>query len=733
MSNNFFADDRVDGADKVTGRALYAADHKVPNTAYGIFYSSSIAVGTIKELDASKALALPGVLDVLYYKNLPEVPGYNPTAYPKERGVSGWWGLKVLSDDKIRFHGQPIALIVAESIEIAKEAAELLKVTYNPGTPETDFNTLRKDPAKLKKISDYKRGKAEAYKEAPVIVEAEYYIPIEVHSPIELHATTAVWEGDDKLTVYDKTQGPKGTQSSLARLFGIPEKNVRVIASNIGGAFGNALRSWMNTPAACIAAKKLGRPVKIVLTRPQNFSLTGYRPAAWQQVGIGADKNGMLVGISHRAISNTSKYEQFTEGIVDMSRMMYACPNVDTLYHTLPLDLSTPTWMRGPGEATGSFALESALDELAYKLNMDPIQFRIKNFADKNPENGLPWSANNIQECYAYGAEKIGWKNRKLKPGANKEKDWLIGYGMGCGVFGAWKGEASIRAVLNGDGSLLLECAVSDMGPGTVTSMTKLAASLLQMPDTRIKFRIGDSNYPAGPTQGGSGTTSTVGSAVDLICAALKDELKTLAIAHHAPFAALKPADLELKNEAVVSLANASEQISVPALLKAAGKDNIELLKTSSGTNPREIKHSMHSFSVHFAKVAVHRKTGEIKVRHLVTTGDAGKVINEKTAKSQLLGGAIGGLGMALKEGLQIDPQTGKLLNATLGKYHVPKHTDCPLIDTWFVNKPDYIVNNLGSKGAGEIALIGMAAAIANAVFNASGKRVRELPMGGAE
>lgn len=730
MSNNFFADDRVDGADKVTGRALYTADHKVPNVAYGIFYSSSIALGSIKEFDASKALALPGVLDVLYYKNLPEVPGYNPSAYPKERGVSGWWGLKVLSDDKIRFHGQPIALIVAESLDIAKEAAELLKVSYNVETPETDFNTLRKDPTKIKKISEYKRGKVDAYKEAPVFVEAEYSIPIEVHSPIELHATTAVWEGD-KLTVYDKTQGPKSVQQSLARLFGIPEKNVRVVASNVGGAFGNAIRSWMNTPAACIAAKKLGRPVKIVLTRPQNFSLTGYRPASWQRIGIGADKNGILQGISHQAVSNTSKYEPFTEGIVDISKMMYACPNVDTLYHVLPLDLSTPTWMRGPGEASGSFALESALDELAHKLNLDPLQLRLKNFAEKNPENGLLWSANNIKECYAYGAEQIGWKNRKLKPGANKEKDWLIGYGMGCGVFGAWKGEASIRAVLNGDGTLLLECAVSDMGPGTVTSMTKLAAGLMQMPDTRVRFRIGDSNYPEGPTQGGSGTTSTVGSAVDLICAALKDELKGLAIAHHAPFANLKAADLDVRNEQVVSLTNATEAIAIPALLKAAGRDNIELLKTSSGSNPREIKHSMHSFSVHFAKVAVHSKTGEIKVRHLVTTGDSGKIINEKTAKSQLLGGAIGGIGMALKEGLQVDPKTGKLLNATLGKYHVPKHTDCPVIDTWFVNKPDTIVNSIGSKGVGEIALIGMAAAIANAVFNASGRRVRELPMGG--
>jgi xanthine dehydrogenase YagR molybdenum-binding subunit len=515
----------------------------------------------------------------------------------------------------------------------------------------------------------------------------------------------------------------------VSRTFGISDKNVRVIAENVGGAFGSALRSWANVPAACIAAKKLNRPVKLVLTRPQMFSLVGYRPQSWQKVGIGADAAGNFIGISHEAISNTSRYEDFREGIVDVSKFLYACENVDTKYNLLPLDLSTPIWMRGPGEATGCFALESAIDELSYKLKMDPIELRLKNFTTINPENKMPFSDINLKDCYAYGKNQIGWKNRPTVPGTLKENGWLIGYGMSVGVFGAGKGSASVRIVLSNDGKIVLECAVSDMGPGTTTSMTMIAAGALQMPIQKIKFKLGDSDLPPGPSQGGSGTTSTVGSAVDLACKTLQQKLKELAIKSAPLFAGMNADALEVKNEMVISKLDANAKIDIVGLLKLANQDKIDLTITSNGKTAAQLKFTSNSFSAHFVKLGVHPKDGTVKILQVVTTGDAGKIISPKTARSQMLGGVVGGIGMALSEKLEIDHRSGQIMNASFGAYHVPTHLQIPPTDIWFVNKPDPNINDIGAKGIGEIALIGFAAAVTNAVYNATGKRVRDLPI----
>jgi xanthine dehydrogenase YagR molybdenum-binding subunit len=387
--------------------------------------------------------------------------------------------------------------------------------------------------------------------------------------------------------------------------------------------------------------------------------------------------------------------------------------------------------MRGPGEVTGCYALESALDELAYKLKMDPVELRIKNFTDINPENNLQWSQKNLKECYAAGVEKIGWKNRPSKPGTLKDKEWLIGYGMAGGVFGAGKGNASVRAILKDDGSLVLQCAVSDMGPGTSTSMVLIAAENLQMPKEKIKFVLGDSDLPPGPSQGGSGTTSTVGSAVNLACTTLKQRIKELAIQTIPEFKELKPTDLEVKGDVLVSMKeNSGRVMSVRSLLKQANKTSIDLtVESLGGSNAQEKKMTANSFSVHFVKLRVHSKTGEVQLTDVLTCGDAGKIISEKTAKSQMMGGVVGGIGMALKEELTFDHTTGAINNASFGTYHLPLHTDIPHIDVFFTNKPDYYVNEIGSKGVGEISLIGFAAAVTNAVYNATGKRVRDLPI----
>ena len=722
-------DERVDGAEKVNGKAKYTAEHKLPNMAYAVFVTSTIAKGSIKNLDISKAIAMPGILDIIYYGNCPAVPGYNPIAAERPKNVSEWRGFKVLYDNKVRFFGQPIALIVADSFENANAAIRFVKAEYEIEKFETNFDKARLDPKNLKAPINYKRGVEKKFKEQAFFVEGEYNIPIEVHNAMELFATIAYWEGEDKLTLYDKTQGPKSTQSTVARAFGLVDKNVRVIAENVGGGFGSGLRSWPHVPAACIAAKKINRPVKLVLTRPQMFSLVGYRPQSWQKLGIGADAAGNFIGISHEAISNTSRYEDFREGIVEASKFLYACENVDTKYSLLPLDLSTPIWMRGPGEATGCFALESAIDELSYKLKMDPIQLRIKNFTAVNPENKLPFSDINIKDCYAYGMEKIGWKNRPAIPGSLKENGMLIGYGMSVGVFGAGKGTASVRIVLSNDGKLLLECAVSDMGPGTMTSMSIIAADAMQMPIQKIKFKLGDSDLPPGPSQGGSGTTSTVGSAVDLACRTLQQKLKEMAIQFAPAFAGSTADAMEVKNEMILSKTNANTKIDISALLKLANQEKVDLTIASNGKTAAQLKFTSNSFSSHFVKLAVNPTNGSIKILEVVTTGDAGKIISPKTARSQMIGGVVGGIGMALTEKLEFDHATGQITNASFGAYHVPLHSQTPKTDVWFVNKPDVNMNEIGAKGIGEIALIGFAAAVTNAVYNATGKRVRDLPI----
>ena len=725
----FWEDERVDGADKVTGKAKYTAEHSLPNMAYAVFVTSTIAKGSIKSIDISKALTMPGVIDIIYYENCPPVPGYNPNADQRPKNVSEWRGYKVLYDNKVRFYGQPIALVVADSFENANAAIRFVKADYEIEKFETNFDKARLDPANLKSPVNYKRGTEKKFKEQAFFIEQEYNIPIEVHNAMELFATIAYWEGEDKITLYDKTQGPKSTQSTIARTFGLVDKNVRVIAENVGGGFGSGLRSWPHVVATCLAAKKINRPVKLVLTRPQMFTMVGYRPQSWQKIGIGADAAGNFMGISHEAISNTSKYEDFREGIVEASKFLYACENVDTKYSLLPLDLSTPIWMRGPGEATGCFALESAIDELSYKLKMDPIQLRIKNFTTVNPENKLPFSDINLKDCYAYGMEKIGWKNRSMIPGAVKENGMLIGYGMSVGVFGAGKGVASVRIVLSNDGKLLLECAVSDMGPGTTTSMTKIAAEAMQMPIQKIKFKLGDSDLPPGPSQGGSGTTSTVGSAVDLACKTVQQKLKELAIQFAPAFKSMAADTLEVKNEMVLSKSDANTKIDITALLKLAGQEKIDLTITSNGKTAAQLKYTSNSFSAHFVKLAVNPKDGAIKILNVVTTGDAGKIVSPKTARSQMIGGVVGGIGMALTEKLEFDHNTGQITNASFGAYHVPLHSQIPATDVWFVNKPDVNMNEIGAKGIGEIALIGFAAAVANAVYNATGKRVRDLPI----
>jgi len=693
---------RVDGRLKVTGGAKYSGEWEFPGLTYGVLVSATITSGSIVSMDVKAAERAPGVLAVITPFNTPGVPGFKPDAAQPVRG------LKLFNDKIIHFNGQPIALVVAETFEKATHAASLVKAVYKQDTFETDFEKNRDKGVVPNggKYKDYVRGEADAYKKAPVVIEQEYRQPTEVHHPMELHVTIAIWDGDDKITVYTKSQGVIGTQRSIANAFGLKPENVQVNSRFVGGAFGSSLRTWPHEIASAMAAKLLKRPVKLTLTREQMFTLVGHRPLTIQKIGLGADKDGKLMGITHESASQTAVYEEFTEGSVNVSRFLYESPNANTRYKVVPLNVGVPAPMRGPGEATGSFALESALDELAFALKMDPIELRLKNYTERDPERNLPWSSKYLKECYTRGAERIGWENRPAKPGTLREGEWLAGYGIGCGAFGAFRGRALAKVKMMADGTVNIQSATSDIGPGTGTAMTLIASDLLGVPAGRITFELGNSSFPTAPTQGGSSTVSSVGSAVHDACLAFKQKLYAMAGMPE----------------------NSSDPIDYAAVLKQHNLPFFEITEESQ-SNQQARNYSMYSFSAHFAKVHVHPLTGAVKVRRLIAVVDAGRIVSYKTASSQMIGGAVGGIGMALTEEAIFDHTYGRYVNGNFADYHVPVNADIQDIEAIFIDKPDPYINPIGTKGIGEISLIGVAAAIANAVFNATGKRVRELPI----
>lgn len=725
---------RVDGHQKVTGAATYSAEYQLPGITYAVLVGSTIAKGRITSLDTRAAERAPGVLAVVTHLNSPKVPGFDTVGKDPSQPATVGGPLKVFHDDKIRFNDQPIAVVVADTFERARYAARLVKAQYAKEKHQTNLEDSKPQaflPTQAKKnpkspMADYQRGTADAYKTGTLKVEGEYVIPTEMHHPMELQAITAHWEAPDRLTLYDKTQGTLATRRDFAKEWNLPEENVKVIATFVGGAFGNALHSWPHESAAIIAAKVVNRPVKLMLTREQMFTMVGYRPYTWQKVGMSATADGKITAITHESIGQTSTYEEFTESTLAQTRMMYAAPNLTTRYRLAALDIGSPIWMRGPGEATGAFALESAMDEMAYLLNLDPLEFRLRNYTDQDPEKNRPWSTKFLKECYKLGADRIGWSKRQLKPGSLRDGEWLIGYGMGVGTFGAHRGAAHASAQLLPNGTVLLQCATTDIGPGTGTAMTQIAADTLGLPPEKIRFELGHSDYPKAGTQGGSSTVNSVGPAVQDACLALKDKLRELAGASQPAFASAKKEDVQLGDGYLTLASAAATRVPYNDLLKQAGATSVTV-EAKPGNEGQQ--YSMYSFSVHFAEVRVHELTGEVRVSKLVSCADAGTIINQKTAANQMKGGAVGGIGMALMEHAVIDDRYGRYVTKDFADYHVPVHADAPAVEVAFVNQPDYHVNALGTKGIGEIATIGVAPAIANAVFNATGKRVRELPI----
>ncbi|OAQ38314.1 aldehyde oxidase [Pedobacter psychrophilus] len=711
--------DRTDGILKVTGGATYSAEYKIEGLTYGVLVQSTIAKGKITVLETKKAEGAPGVIKVLSHLNL----NNSVPRYAKDDNVTIDRNIqKVFYNDQVYFAGQPIALVIADTYERAVYAASLIKANYQEEKHHT-YLEKNLENSISPEGKDYLRNEKDAYKNSEVYLEAEYHQLNNIHNPMELGSITANWESDEKLTVYDKTQGVFGSQKHYAGLYGMDSKNVRVIAPFVGGAFGMALHTWPYQDAAVIGAKITKLPLKLMLTRMQMFTMVGYRPETKQFIGIGASKDGVLNGITHNAWGVTSTYDNFTEGTVGGTQFMYKCPNVNTQYKLVKLDVSNPIWMRGPGEATGMFALECAMDELAFKLNMDPIAFRLKNYATVHPVNNLPWSSKFLDECYELGAKKIGWYNRNPKPKSMTEDGMLVGYGMASGVFNAGRGAATARVILDENGKLTIQSAITDIGPGTGVMMKSVAMDSFKMDAIQIIVELGDTNLPPAPTQGGSNTTSSVGSAVYDACTALKEKMVEV---YNQSFGEQKVYDDFKFNKEGFNIKGKS--FSYVDLLKKAGLKELEVTRESRSGTERQ-KYVFNSFSVHFTKVHVHPLTGMVKVKEVVCALDAGKIISEKQARSQMIGGVVGGIGMALTEEGVYDHRYGVYTNNNFADYHVPVHADIPPIDVLFVNKPDPYINPIGAKGLGEVSIIGLAPSIANAIFHATGKRVRDLPI----
>jgi len=722
-NNGIPADGRVEARDKVTGKGKYAAEYPVADLCYGVFAGSAIAAGKLKTVRVEQAKQAEGVIQIITHLNKPLVPGLSDEAKIRESRL----GLAVFHTDRIFFKGQPIALVVARTFEEATYAASLVEGEYEPEAFEADFDEARKKTALTP--AGRERGSLEAWNNAPATVEAEYNIAAEVHNPMEMHATIAHWVAADRLKLYDKNQGVNNVQRTIGRLFDLPAENIEVFSEFVGGGFGSGLRVWSNTLAATMAAKMVDRPVKLMLTRQQMFTLTGYRPASWQKIKLGADKEGRFLGGWHQAMNGTSTYENFNEGITRVSRLIYHIPNLKTEGALVPLNLSTPTWMRGPGDCTGDFAIESAIDELSYALNMDPVALRLKNTAhDKHPDNGLPWSTNYMNECIETGARMIGWENRPAKPRQLADGDWYTGYGVGVGAWNAGRGNASAGIVMQKNGTISVRTAMTDIGTGTGTAMQNIAHEITGIPKSKIGVELGHSSLPAAPSQGGSTGLSSLSGAVVAVSNDLKTRLAEYAAGINTAFQGLKAADVELDDQGVTLKTNRATAVTYAQIWEKNGLTSLEL-EASSGPGEERQKFAFCSAAAHFVKLKVHRRTGKVKIEKYVCVADGGKIVNPQAAANQMSGAVVGGIGMALMEEVVVDSRLGGLVADDLAGYHFAVNADAPIIEIAFIDKPDVNINPTGAKGLGEVGIIGAAAAITNAIYNATGKRLRDLPV----
>ena len=672
--------DRRDGPQKVTGTARYAYERRFDNPLYLFPVQSNVARGRVTRIDASTAEALPGVVAVLSHENAPRL------ADTSDRELT------VLQTGEVAFRGQYVAAVVAETLEIARYAASLVRVSYDDKPHDVELRADRDDLYAPEHVNpDYPTDTVEgdfdrAFTMAAVQLDETYTTPMEHHNPMEPHATVALWEAGD-LTLYESTQGPHQARGTLAQVFGLDRDRVRVIAPYVGGGFGSKV-PHANTILAALAAQVVqGSPVKFALTRQQMFSGVGYRTPTIQRLRLGAGPDGRLTAICHDAIEQTAKTKEFAEQTAVATRTMYATQSRRTTHRLAALDVPVPSWMRAPGEAPGMFALESAMDEMAIRCDLDPVEFRIRNEPETDAETGLPYSSRNLVACLREGARRFGWADRDARPRARQEGRWLVGTGVASSTYPALRLPGSVaRITYGGDGRYVVEIGAADIGTGTWTALSQIAADALRVGVEDIDLRIGDSTLPEASLEGGSSGITSWGSAIFEAARAFRDKHG------HSP--------------------------SEGDRAEAGAPDN-----------PDAKNYAMRAFGACFAEARVDADTGEVRIPHMTGVFAAGRIINPKTARSQIIGGMTMGVGMALHEESLVDARFGHVLNHDFASYHIPANADAGQFDIAWIDEEDTHVNPMGSKGIGEIGIVGSSAAVANAVYHATGIRVRDLPI----
>lgn len=731
---------RVDGREKVTGKAKYAGEFNVPNLAYGYVVSSAIAKGKITNIDASEALGLAGVLQVFTHENRPRLAWFD-ISYSDQDAPPGS-PFRPLHDAKINYSGQPVALVVAETFEVARYASTLIRIDYEAEQSETDLEAHIDKAHKpsigiaslLKPPPPKPRGDFEkAYANSAAKMTGTYVHAVEHHNPMELFTSTVVYEGEQKgkpkLKIYDKTQGVTNSKLYVTQVFNLPSDNVRVLSPYMGGGFGSGLRPQYQLFMATMASLELKRSVRVTLTRQQMFTF-GHRPATVQHIALGATADGQLDAIYHDAFGETSQIEDYTEVVVNWSGMIYPAHNVTLDYKLVSLDFSSPLDMRAPGGVTGISASECAIDELTYKLGMDPLEFRLKNYTDYDLVSDKPYSSKELRECFHQGAERFGWSKRNPEPRSTKKDHNLIGWGMATGIWDANQLFASAEASLLINGKLRVTSATAEIGTGTYTIMTQIAAETLGIPVEDVIFRLGDTNMPFAPFVGGSLTAATVGSAVKAVCEDLGKKLLKLAQKMpKSPFAKAKWEEVTFADNQMWLKSDGSVSIPLQTIVAQNGG---RAVSESATTLPNLLKQSKYTRSVHsavFVEVEVDEDLGTVKVTRAVTAVAGGRILNPKTARSQIIGGMVWGISKALEEESSVDHKFGRFMNHNLAEYHVAVNADIHDLDVIFVEEHDDIVNPLGVKGLGEIGIVGMPAAVANAIYHATGKRIYDLPI----
>ncbi|RKR87821.1 xanthine dehydrogenase molybdenum binding subunit apoprotein [Micromonospora pisi] len=730
--------DRVDGRAKVSGAARYTAELVLPGLVHAVLVGARVASGRIVSIDTGAAQRADGLIAVLTHLNLPKIPG-TPKLLPSLAGMAApGQSYFPMQDDVVHYAGQPVAIVVADTVERAEHAASLLRVDYEETPSKTTLDQVRDQAYEPERIfggmlpGRFARGDVEAgLGQATAQVDVTYRFSANHQNPIEPSASTVVWDDVHRLTIYDSTQGPTATQLTVAALLGISPTQIKVVSEFVGGSFGSKAMIWPHVTLAALAARQVGRPVRLSLNREQMFHSCGHREEQEQHLTLGVDAEGRLTALRHHKLSITSHFDDWAETSLQSPGILYATPNYEGIYRIAKGNTITPTFMRGPGEATGIFALECAMDELAERIGVDPIELRLRNFADTDPTSGRPWSSNGIRECFQRGADLFGWAGRDPNPGTRRQGRTLIGWGVAASAYPhvAPPNPQRARARLYSDGSAVVEAGVSEFGTGVTTAMTQVAADGLGLPVERVRFIGGGSDLPNITAAVGSAGTGAVSAAVHLASTQLRDELVGRAVADaQSPLHGADPGAVSVEDGRMRLRDRPDVGETYAEMLSRQFTPDVEALGVWTPPPP-DPGYGLHTFGAQFAEVAVDADLGLIRVRRMVGVFAPGRVLNRKTAHSQLMGGMLWGLSHALLEASQMDARLGRWANPSLGDYLIPVNSDVPDVVVETIEVTDTVVNPLGVKGVGEIGIVGSGAAIANAVHHATGRRVRHLPI----